>query len=951
MKRTTQTLFAFFTLASACLLQPSHAGLLQTQSNPVSGGFNPLSLASWDGIPQFPTEPAGDATAEGYDWFYTQVAHNNEWIFVRYHNSHQFAGDRQLMYLDTDTNRNTGLPGWTGNLAIGAERYLDGAAVKDSSGNFVDWTIWNNVQDGSGNWDIMVAVNRAQFLPGIARFDFVNQNHGAATDDWYPNNGNSGAGGDFFRYDASSSVQTAGTLLTFDALPAGQLNNSAIAQSFGDNAAFSSPGVVVTSNGTPNIALSWRAFGGTGTPRWDYYLGSVWAAAQLNDADVGAYYDLVFTPRGPTRVVIDSFNLHGYYTAAEDNNLYGGVERFSIAWEIWSGNNLKASGNYSFLSDGTKNHNVPINYTGDAGEELVLSINRVSSTLAGGEVEGDRANLAVDDISFNQITVTENASPGSTEYSNYVLRDAPLAYYRLGETTPPAEFAINSGTIGSAGNGYHTFGVLAPVAGALAGTSDRAARYPKNSAGEGQPTLVPYHPALNTAVFTAEAWVKPTLTTDDSAGPCPLFNRKSDGARQGWALFQRSPTTGYNLRMYGNGVDGSATVSITGGSYVVGEWTHLAISYDGSTARLYLNGVQVASGNPSAYQPNSSQPLGIGAYSDLHSSLPGYQNGFIGLIDEVAFNTNALSAGQLLAHYQNGTNASRSTPYPTLILSENPAEYLRFEDGTFALNSGTLGSAANGTDAHTANGVLGPQPPAYRGFESTNRAAGFDGYNSYINLGNPAGLNFAGAISLEAWAKPATVQGTFGNIIAHGVNAAGNAEVMLRITDGNRYQLGSWDGANHGTEFALPDADKSGTNWVHLVGTHDGSNWKLYRNGLLVASAADATGSLLVNDADWAIGASGDPRFVNGFRGFDGAIDEVAIYNYALSSNQVVAHYVVSTNGPLLSITSSGANVTLTWPAGTLQQADQVTGPYTDVVATSPYTIPASGSKFYRVKL
>jgi len=46
----------------------------------------------------------------------------------------------------------------------------------------------------------------------------------------------------------------------------------------------------------------------------------------------------------------------------------------------------------------------------------------------------------------------------------------------------------------------------------------------------------------------------------------------------------------------------------------------------------------------------------------------------------------------------------------------------------------------------------------------------------------------------------------------------------------------------------------------------------------------------------------------------------------------------------------SGANVTVTWPQGTLLEADEVSGPWTTNTAASPYvTTPAAAKKFYRV--
>jgi hypothetical protein len=58
--------------------------------------------------------------------------------------------------------------------------------------------------------------------------------------------------------------------------------------------------------------------------------------------------------------------------------------------------------------------------------------------------------------------------------------------------------------------------------------------------------------------------------------------------------------------------------------------------------------------------------------------------------------------------------------------------------------------------------------------------------------------------------------------------------------------------------------------------------------------------------------------------------------------------------GAPITLTSqkTGNQLKLSWPAGMLQSADVVTGPYTDVTPVSPVTVPLTGArKFYRVKL
>jgi len=170
---------------------------------------------------------------------------------------------------------------------------------------------------------------------------------------------------------------------------------------FGNYAAASSGGVTVSGGfGTPNIGLVW---GGIPSPdtRWEYYNdgGAVWAGVQLQGSAIGTIHKLAFVPNSASaKATIKSFNFHGYYN---DN------ERFTYNISVTSGTNvLFGPMNLTYLSDGTKNHPVNVNYTGTPGQTLKLRINRVASTLGAGEVEGDQYNNAIDDIVFAQTPAT-----------------------------------------------------------------------------------------------------------------------------------------------------------------------------------------------------------------------------------------------------------------------------------------------------------------------------------------------------------------------------------------------------------------------------------------------------------------------------------------------------------------------------------------------------------------
>ena len=142
--------------------------------------------------------------------------------------------------------------------------------------------------------------------------------------------------------------------------------------------------------------------------------------------------------------------------------------------------------------------------------------------------------------------------------------------------------------------------------------------------------------------------------------------------------------------------------------------------------------------------------------------------------------------------------------------------------------------------------------------------------------------------------------------------------------------------------------------WYFVAATADGTNLNLYLNGSLLNSSPGTMTNYYSSTYPFRIGygvldATGNY--------FNGAIDEVALFNRALTASQLQALYHVAFAVPnvLMTIQPIGTNVTLFWsPAvGTLQAAPDVSGVYTNVPgATAPYTNPISGpQKFFRVRV
>lgn len=134
-------------------------------------------------------------------------------------------------------------------------------------------------------------------------------------------------------------------------------------------------------------------------------------------------------------------------------------------------------------------------------------------------------------------------------------------------------------------------------------------------------------------------------------------------------------------------------------------------------------------------------------------------------------------------------------------------------------------------------------------------------------------------------------------------------------------------------------------NWYHVVLQYDGALFYVYVNGHLTASRAFDS---FVPNRNGMINLGW--RSDNDWKPFAGTIDDVAFYNKALTPEQIENHYLATVR---LGLTWSGSNIILSWPFGTLQEADSVTGIFANLpLATSPYTnTPGILPKFYRVKV
>jgi hypothetical protein len=205
------------------------------------------------------------------------------------------------------------------------------------------------------------------------------------------------------------------------------------------------------------------------------------------------------------------------------------------------------------------------------------------------------------------------------------------------------------------------------------------------------------------------------------------------------------------------------------------------------------------------------------------------------------------------------------TPTPTATPAPGLVAAYGFNEGSGTVVNDASGNGNNGT----INGATWTTSGKY------GNALNFNGSNALVTINNAASLQLTTGMTLEAWVYPTVTGPWWGDVIYKG-----NDNYYL---EGTSYSSGF--PAMGGT---LPNAPPLyGTavlalnTWAHLAATYDGATMRLYVNGVQVASRAQ-TGAIVTSTNPLQIG--GDSIYG---QYFTGRIDEVRIYNRALSTAQI----------------------------------------------------------------
>jgi len=311
---------------------------------------------------------------------------------------------------------------------------------------------------------------------------------------------------------------------------------------------------------------------------------------------------------------------------------------------------------------------------------------------------------------------------------------------------------------------------------------------------------------------------------------------------------------------------------INAATYTPGVWNYVGYSWDGATVTYYLNGVVTGSSSFSGTLAGAANHFFLGATS----GASGAQN-LNGSIDSVRIYNYARTADEVLSDYNDGMAAHLGKNNQDL--NRGLVGHWDMEEGSGQVVKDKSGNGNDGT-LGTSSAVDASDPVFAPGHDSSGEngtGLKFDGKNDYVNCGTGSSMNFNGTknLSTSAWVK---------------INSIGpNELIVTRNNDANDAQ-GSINLSPPGViNFIVTTTNgfKSATStqtipinqWTLLTGTYDGSNIKLYINGVLVTTVAE-TGN--INVSSYAGTKIGYPSLTT-----NGSIDDVRIYNRALSDDEI----------------------------------------------------------------
>ena len=429
--------------------------------------------------------------------------------------------------------------------------------------------------------------------------------------------------------------------------------------------------------------------------------------------------------------------------------------------------------------------------------------------------------------------------------------------------------------------------------------------------------------SLNDAAsFTFSCWILPEGSTGTRQF---VLSRGFDYETGSFFISQESESNSNKVRFSYNGYSNYNILSNQGYSIPYQNWQLLTVTKNGTTVNLYINSILISSSTNTANLFALDEFLYIGSH--WYSTQPGsyFPYYFNGKIDDVGIYNRALTQQEITAMY-NGVNYSDTCNAVSGSLVTGLVGYWPF-----------CGNA-NDESGNGNNGVVNGTTLTTDRFGNSNNAYDFDGISNYIEIPNFSQLN-SYPMTVSFWLKSNTVNSgakILNKVCCSSWNGwdieAGNFDGNITAPNSNfhfEYYSSVCQGIyqSYCSPTPYPIFNVFDNTWRQCVFVVDDSGAKVYWDGVLMFQQNwDGPAIAGNNQLPLNIG-----RYIYGSNFFKGIIDDIGIWNRALTQQEITTLF--NANQCITNITVTD---TLIINVGQLSFNDPVTWANNITIAPNP---------------